>query len=464
MLPVVALVGRPNVGKSTLFNKLTRSRNALVADFPGLTRDRQYGECKAGAVPFIVVDTGGIGVDDLAVDTLMSRQSTAALEEADIVFFLVDARAGVTPVDQDIAKRLHQSGKKVVLIVNKTDGLDWDSAGLEFFSLGYEDVFPVSAAHGKGVATVLEWLSQQFVETSSLDTEDEDRIKIAFVGKPNVGKSTLVNRILGEERVVVYDLPGTTRDSISIPFDRDDSHYLLIDTAGMRRRARVYETIEKFSVIKTMQAVEASHVCLMLIDAKEGVTEQDLHLLSFIIKAGKALVIAINKWDNLEEEQKTKVKDYIQQKLNFTDFAKIRFISALHGTGVGHLFKDIDQAYLSAMKKLSTPNLTRLLQDMISQHPPPMVQGRRVKLRYAHAGGQNPPLIVIHGNQLDQLPESYKRYLTNNFIKHLNLIGTPLEIQFKVGDNPYKNKPNKLTARQQYKKKRLMKKVKKKKK
>lgn len=460
MIPVVALVGRPNVGKSTLFNRLTKTQDALVADFPGLTRDRQYGQASFEDKPFIVVDTGGIGVDDIAVDELMSKQSETALEEADVVLFLVDGRSGLTGIDETVARRLRKISKPVFLIVNKTDGLDEEIACAEFQSLGFANVFPISATHGRGVTFFLSKVLENFPVPETNEEETSDSIKISFVGRPNVGKSTLINRILGEERVVVYDMPGTTRDSISIPFSRDDKNYTLIDTAGVRRRARVNEKIEKFSVIKTLQSIKESHVCLMLIDAREGLTEQDLHLLGFIIESGKALVIAVNKWDGLEADHKEHVREELTRRLHFVNFAKIRFISALHGTGVGLLFKDIDQAYSSAIQDLSTPKLTRLLQDLVTQHNPPMVSGRRIKLRYAHAGGQNPPLIIIHGNQLESLPESYKRYLSNAFVEHLGLVGTPLKIEFKGNVNPFKDKKNKLSERQVNKKRRLMKRVK----
>ncbi|STX29124.1 GTP-binding protein EngA [Legionella beliardensis] len=460
MVPVVALVGRPNVGKSTLFNRLTHTQNALVADFPGLTRDRQYGEAEFEKKQFIVVDTGGIGVDDLAVDELMSKQSAAALDEATIVLFLVDGRAGLTGIDETIASRLRKLNKPVFLIVNKTEGLDEQVACSEFQRLGFSHIYSISAAHGSGIATFLTALTANFSINIEPIESDNQAIKITFVGRPNVGKSTLVNRILGEERVVVYDMPGTTRDSITIPFARDEKQYLLIDTAGIRRRARIDEKIEKFSVIKTLQSIRESHVCLMLLDAREGLTEQDMHLLGFIIEAGKALVIAVNKWDGLDEDHKEHVRNELARKLQFASFAKMRFISALHGSGVGLLFNDIEEAYASATQRFSTPKLTRLLLDLVSQHPPPLVQGRRIKLRYAHAGGHNPPIIVIHGNQLDALPNSYKRYLINHFTNHLGLVGTPLKLEFKGNVNPFKDKKNKLSPRQVKRKKRLMRHVK----
>ncbi len=463
MIPVIALVGRPNVGKSTIFNRITKTQDALVADFPGLTRDRQYGDAQYENKAFIVVDTGGIGVDDIAVDSLMSKQSTIALQEADVVLFIVDGRSGRTGVDEKIANNLRKLGKKLHLVVNKTEQLDEDIACSEFQSLGITDIHAISAAHGSGISSLLENILEPF-NAELEEPEVEGVIKIAFAGRPNVGKSTLINRILGEERVVVYDMPGTTRDSISIPFQRDEQNYVLIDTAGVRRRSRVDEKVEKFSVIKTLQAIKEAHVCLQLIDAQEGITDQDMNLLGFIIESGKALVIALNKWDGLDEEHKEHVKSEIERRLHFASFAKIRFISALHGTGVGGLFKDINEAYASATQSFATPRLTRLLQDISTKHPPPCISGRRIKLRYAHIGGHNPPRIVIHGNQLDDLPESYKRYLNNEFIKHLGLIGTPLKIEFRGGDNPFAHKKKKLSERQVNKKRRMMSFVKKKKK
>ncbi|MDP3562378.1 MAG: ribosome biogenesis GTPase Der [Legionellaceae bacterium] len=459
MIPIIALVGRPNVGKSTLFNRLTRTQNALVADFPGLTRDRQYGDAHFNDKSFIVVDTGGVGVEDLAVDELMSKQSQHALDEADAVFFLVDGRSGMTPVDHDIAIRLRKIGKKVFLVVNKVDGLDEEVACGDFQSLGFEQLYGISATHGRGLAKLLEDVTENFPEIEDI-VHAPDTVKIAFAGRPNVGKSTLINRILGEERVVVYDLPGTTRDSIAIPFERDEQKYTLIDTAGIRRRSRVNEKIEKFSIIKTLQSIKESNVCLMLLDAKEGLTEQDMHLLGFIIESGKALLIVVNKWDGLDEEHKESVRQTLSRRLHFANFAQIRFISALHGSGVGLLFKDITQAYRSAMLDLSTPKLTRILQDLTTQHTPPLVNSRRIKLRFAHAGGHNPPIIVIHGNQVNSLPDSYKRYLNKAFTEQLGLIGTPLKLEFKNSQNPFKDKKNKLTDRQIKHKQRLLKRAK----
>lgn len=459
MLPVVALVGRPNVGKSTLFNRLTRTQNALVADFPGLTRDRQYGQAEFKDKPFILIDTGGIGVEDAAVDQLMLKQSAFALEEADIVLFLVDVRSGLLGIDISIAEQLRKLNKPLFLVINKAEGANPNLVTVDFQSLGFIEIFPISSAHGTGISELLEQLTCNFPLKSD-ESEINESIKISFVGRPNVGKSTLINRILGEERVVVYDLPGTTRDSIVIPFSREDREYTLIDTAGVRRRGRVDEKIEKFSIVKTLQAVRESHVCLMLIDAQEGVTEQDMHLLSFIVHTGKALVVAINKWDGLTLEHKERVKNEVERRLKFVSFSQTRFISALHGTGVGLLFKDIEEAYAASMQKLSTSKMTRLLEDIAGQHPPPLVKGRRIKLKYAHFGGHNPPLIVIHGNQVNDLPDSYKRYLTNMFMEHLKLVGTPLKLEFKSQKNPYEGNKNALTERQIQRKRRLMKHVK----
>lgn len=459
MIPVIALVGRPNVGKSTLFNRLTRTQNALVADFPGLTRDRQYGDAQFEEKPYIVVDTGGIGVDDQAVDELMSKQSAIALDEADYIIFLVDGRSGLTSIDQSIANELRKVNKPIYLVINKTEGLDETLVACEFQSLGLNQMHAISAAHGGGIVSLLSEISANFPEIEE-ETHASESIKIAFAGRPNVGKSTLINRLLGEERVVVYDLPGTTRDSISIPFTFKEKEYTLIDTAGVRRRSRIDEKVEKFSIIKTLQAIKESHVCLMMIDGQEGVTEQDMHLLSFIISSGKALVIAVNKWDGLGEEHKERVRSELGRRLHFVNFSKMRFISALRGSGVGLLFNDIDEAYASAMQALSTPKLTRMLEEITTEHTPPLVKGKRIKLKYAHFGGHNPPLIIIHGNQLESLPESYKRYLNNSFIERLGLVGTPLRLEFKGKVNPFKDKKNKLTERQVMRKKRLMKHVK----
>lgn len=467
MLPVIALVGRPNVGKSTLFNCLTKSRDALVADLPGVTRDRKYGEGQSGDRRYIVIDTGGIESDTQTdIFELMQKQSAIAIDEADIVLFVVDAKEGLTPNDHKIADKLRSCTKPVMLVVNKTESIDPEVGKADFYELGFPHVYAIASAHNRGVTKLIQGVLSQLPQPTvdSADLEETDVIKIAFVGRPNVGKSTLVNRILGEERVLVYDAPGTTRDSIYIPFEKQNKKYLLIDTAGVRRRARIDEAVEKFSVIKSLQAVEAANVVIFVLDAREGVLDQDMRLLDFVIDAGKALVIAINKWDGLSLQEREKVRSDLARKLEFASFAKHYFISALHGTAVGDLFPAISVAYRSATKKITTPVLTRILQAAITQHQPPLVHGRRIKLRYAHVGGHNPPIIVIHGNQTESVPLDYLRYLNNFFRKHLKLVGTPVRLELKSGDNPYKDRKNVLTSRQQAKKARLMRHVKKSKK
>lgn len=455
--PVLALVGRPNVGKSTLFNRLTRSREALVANQPGLTRDRKFGEGKLGPCPYIVIDTGGLSDDHDGIDSLMAAQSWLAVEQADRVLFLVDAHDGLLPGDEQIVQRLRQLNKQVSLVVNKIDGMDVDAALADFYRLGIEQVYAIAAEHGRGVTSMMNNLLQEYEAGDSSEEQREySGIKVAIIGRPNVGKSTLVNRMLGEERVITFDMPGTTRDSIYLPFERDGQDYTLIDTAGVRRRGRVNEAVEKFSVIKSLQAIEDAHVVVMLLDGQEGVTEQDASLLGFVIETGRALVLAINKWDGLESDQKDKVRRELDIKLPFITFARLHYISALHGSGVGDLFGSIRKAYRAAMSELATPKLTRLLSDLVSANPPPLVRGHRIKLRYAHQGGKNPPLIVIHGNQTSAVPDSYRRYLINAFRQHLHLQGTPLRIEFKTGDNPYKGRKNKLTPRQMAKRKRMV--------
>lgn len=453
MLPVIALVGRPNVGKSTLFNCLTKSRDALVADFPGLTRDRQYGQGKLGKKPYIVIDTGGIEGKNEGIVAEMAEQSWLAAEEAHTVFFLVDAKAGCTAADEEIAIRLRRLNKPIQLVVNKTDDLDLQTVAIEFMHLGFGEPALIAAAHGRGVRELIDAsLNDYQIEDS--DGPTEQGIQFAIVGRPNVGKSTLVNRILGEERVVVYDQPGTTRDSIFIPFERHGKPYTVIDTAGVRRRGRIDEAIEKFSVVKTLQAIEAAHVIIAVIDAREGISEQDLRLLGYILDAGRAVIIAINKWDGLEDYKKQQLREEIERRLTFLDYAETRFISALHGTGVGDLFPLIERAYTAAMKKFTTHEITELLQRAVQQHQPPLRGGRRIKMRYAHQGGSNPPIIVIHGNQVDHVPHVYQRYLVNFFRDKLDLLGTPVHLQFKEGENPYKDIRKKLTPRQEYQRKR----------
>ena len=463
MLPVIALVGRPNVGKSTLFNRLTRTRDALVADQPGLTRDRKYGVGQLGSRPYVVVDTGGISGDRAGVDVLMEQQVRHAIGEADLVLFLLDARDGVTAGDQVIAEGLRRTGKPILLAVNKTENLNYDALSGDFFALGLGDPQPIAAAHGRGVRTMIEQALAQLPDSGEVDdSEQPDGVQIAVVGRPNVGKSTLVNRLLGEERVVAFDQPGTTRDSIFIPFHSDGKHYTLIDTAGVRRRARISEAIEKFSVIKTLQAIEQANVVMLVLDAQQGISEQDASLAGHVVDSGRALVVVINKWDGLTGDARERIKIEMQRRLPFLDFAEWRFVSALHGSGVGHLLEAVDAAYAAATIDLKTADLTRILEDAVSEHQPPLVQGRRIKLRYAHQGGRNPPIIVIHGNQTAQVPAAYQRYLMNRYRSVLKLRGTPLRIEFKTGENPFAGRRNKLTDRQLKKRGRMMRFVKKK--
>ena len=504
--PVVALVGRPNVGKSTLFNRLTRTRDALVADFPGLTRDRKYGQAHLAGYDFIVIDTGGIDGTEEGVEEKMAEQSLLAIEEADIVLFLVDARAGLTSADIGIANYLRQrQNKTTVVVANKVDGIDADSHCAEFYQLGLGEIAQIAASQGRGITSLMEHVLAPFAEqmaetteesavenadvfskvtefdewdedfdfsneedTALLDEElaqeqtpDNQNIKIAIVGRPNVGKSTLTNRILGEDRVVVYDMPGTTRDSIYIPMERDGQNYTLIDTAGVRKRGKVHLAVEKFSVIKTLQAIQDANVVLLVIDARENISDQDLSLLGFILNAGRSLVIVVNKWDGLDTDVKDRVKSELDRRLDFIDFARVHFISALHGSGVGNLFDSVKEAYECATQKMTTSMLTRILQIAVDEHQPPMISGRRVKLKYAHPGGYNPPIIVIHGNQVDKLPDSYKRYLSNHFRRSLKIIGSPIRLQFQEGNNPFAGRRNKLTPNQLRKRKRLMKFIKK---
>ncbi|EKE85224.1 ribosome biogenesis GTPase Der [Idiomarina xiamenensis] len=479
MLPVVALVGRPNVGKSTLFNRLTRSRDALVADFPGLTRDRKYGQANYDGFRFILIDTGGINGDEEGIDLRMAEQSLQAIVEADVVLFLVDGRDGVTVADQAIANHLRKQNKNTLLICNKIDGIDEQAAGADFYSLAMGEVFGIAAAHGRGVQKMLETalrpLAEQYPEvivnseeevSSDLEHDQIDYqalpLKLAIVGRPNVGKSTLTNRILGEERVVVFDMPGTTRDSVYIPMQRNERDYILIDTAGVRRRGKIGEAIEKFSVIKTLQAIEDANVVLAVIDARETISDQDLNLIGFALNAGRSIVIAVNKWDGLTQDHKDEIKRELDRRLGFVDFARVHFISALHGTGVGHLFESVEEAYASATQRVGTSKLTRIMEMAQDEHQPPLVSGRRVKLKYAHAGGYNPPRVIIHGNQVNDLPGSYQRYLTNYFRRALGVMGTPIKIEFRESSNPYAGKKNKLTQSQVRKRKRLMKYLKKK--
>ncbi|WP_444676782.1 ribosome biogenesis GTPase Der [Halomonas sp. E19] len=439
MTPVIALVGRPNVGKSTLFNRLTRTRDALVADFPGLTRDRKYGNGLLGGKAYTVIDTGGISGDEEGIDAAMAEQSLVAIDEADIVLFMVDARAGLHVADEAIANHLRVNQKKTWLVVNKTDGLEEHSAMADFWTLGLGDPHPIAAAHGRNVTTLIEEVLAPFPERDESIPADVGTkgIRIGVIGRPNVGKSTLVNRLLGEERVVVFDEAGTTRDAIEIPFERRGKPYVLIDTAGVRRRKNVSLIAEKFSIIKTLEAIKECHVAVMVLDARTGLVEQDLHLLDFVLTSGRALVLAVNKWDGLESEAKEDMRAELKRRLGFADYAELHFISALHGTAVGDLYPSIERAFASAHSRWSTNRLTTLLQDAVSQHPPPLVHGRRIKLRMAHQGGTNPPIIVVHGNQTEALPEAYKRFLTNTFRKVLKVRGTPIRFEFRSGQNPF---------------------------
>lgn len=459
--PVVVLVGRPNVGKSTLFNRLTRSRSALVADFSGLTRDRHYGEGRVGETPFIVVDTGGFEpVAKTGILHQMARQTKQAIAEADVVIFMVDARAGLNAHDHDISRLLRKLGQRVVLCVNKAEGMPHGSAVAEFHELGLGLPVAISAAHGDGIADLiehaLEGLGEPVVEAPEFDADDAEpseealkvegevvtpelkhRIKLAIVGRPNVGKSTLINTLLGEERVIAFDMPGTTRDAIEIEFDRGGKQYTLIDTAGLRKRGKVFEAIEKFSVIKTLQAIEASNVVLLMIDAQHEVSEQDAHIAGFILETGRALVVAINKWDGLDSEQRERIQREFDRKLRFLSFARVHTISALRGQGINTVLRSVNAAHAAAFAKLSTPRLTRELQAAVEQQPPPRKGIFRPKMRYAHQGGQNPPLIIVHGNALDAIADPYRRYLENRFREAFELAGTPLRIEFKSSFNPF---------------------------
>lgn len=461
MVPVIAIVGRPNVGKSTLFNRLTKRRDALVVDQPGVTRDRQYAEAEFEDRKFIIIDTGGIEQEDEGIRSKMMRQSWLAVDEADLVLFVVDGKEGISSDDNEIAQILRSKQKKTILVVNKTDGKDPDLAKSDFYELGFSSVFSIAASQNRGMHPLLTYVKSLLAPTELLLEETGEKgIPIAIIGRPNVGKSTLVNRILGEERVVVFDEAGTTRDSIFIPMERDGKNYILIDTAGVRRRAKVTEVLEKFSVIKTLQAIDAAQVVVMVFDAREGIIDQDLRLIDFVLDAGRALVIAINKSDGLSTEQRKKITKDIDIKCDFIRFADVHHISALKGTGLRELFRSINLAHKHATTKVSTPKLTRILNDAVQQHEPPMVRGRRIKLRYAHMGGILPPIIVIHGNQTEDLPESYQRYLMNTFRKALRLKGTPIRLILKTGENPYEGKKNELTERQTRRRQRLMKRVK----
>lgn len=450
MLPTLVLVGRPNVGKSTLFNRLTRSRDALVADLPGLTRDRHYGRGRVGERPYLVVDTGGL--EPVAKEGIlheMAKQTRQAVDEADMVLFIVDGRDGVTPQDRIIATQLRKTGRPLLLLVNKSEGMQSARATVDFHELGLGTPIPISSAHGDNVAEMIEVALDELPATEPDIEEKSDHPKLAIVGRPNVGKSTLVNAILGEERVIAFDQPGTTRDSIYIDFEREGKKYTIIDTAGVRRRGKVDEAVEKFSVVKTLQAIEDANVVVLVVDARDQITEQDAHLADFVLQAGRALVLAVNKWDGLDEYKRDTTKRDIERKLHFLSFAKHHFISALNGTGVDALLKSVNQAYTAAMAKLPTPQLTRVLEEALQKQQPPRVGSFRPKMRYAHQGGSNPPLIIIHGSALDKVPDSYSRFLEKTFCDAFKLQGTPLRIEFKSGKNPFAEKKHVLTESEQ---------------
>lgn len=455
-LPVLALVGRPNVGKSTLFNRFTGTRDALVADIPGLTRDRQYGSGQFEGKHFIVVDTGGLSPEtDDALSQLAEQQARIAIDDADEVMFLVDAAAGLLPSDLDIAKYLRKLGKPVRLLANKAEGFS-KAAVADFFRLGLGEPVAVSAEHGDGIAALLRDVLAKVPISDSDLREPDDTIRVAIVGRPNVGKSTLVNRLIGESRVLAADQPGTTRDSIRVPFEWEGRRYTLIDTAGIRRKARVSEVIEKFSIVKALEAIEQAHVVIAVVDAQEEIGVHDARLMGLIAHHGRAMVLAVNKWDGLDSGQRRTVKDAVDFKLPFLDFVTLHTISALHGSGLRELMEAVQRAYEATMRDLPTPELNRVLEKAVEQHQPPAVIGRRIKLRYAHQGGRNPPTVIIHGNQTDKLPDVYKRYLANVFRSAFKLSGVPLRLEFRTGDNPFKDKKNVLTGRQVKKRKRLI--------
>ena len=441
--PVVALVGRPNVGKSTLFNRLTRSRDALVADLPGLTRDRHYGEGRLGDRPYLVVDTGGFEpIVKEGITFQMAKQTRQAIAESDKVIFVVDGRSGLAPQDLQIADLLRKSGRPVTLAVNKLEGLTGEGRTSEFYELGLGDPIAISSAHGDGVTSLIDHLLSDLPLAVSAEDEAaeiaEKGLRVAIVGRPNVGKSTLINTLVGEERVIAFDMPGTTRDALSIPFEREGRKYQLIDTAGLRRRGKVFEAVEKFSVIKTLQAIESCHVAILMLDAQQDVSDQDAHIAGFVAEAGRALVVAVNKWDGLDSVARDEVKRVMARKLQFLHWARFHFISAMKGNGVDALMRSVDTAYTAATLKLSTPKITRALREAVEHQQPPRHGRFRPKLRYAHQGGQNPPIIVVHGNALEHISDVYKRFLESRFRRVFKLEGTPLRIEWKTSTNPYK--------------------------
>ena len=436
MLPAIALVGRPNVGKSTLFNVLTGTRDAIVADMPGLTRDRQYGYGRLGPIPYVVIDTGGLVENPTGIEAQMRAQTERAVEEADRVVFLCDAREGLTPQDHFVVRELRRSGKPVTLVLNKAEGLDPETVALEFHSLALGEPLTISASHGQGCEDLMDHVLAGIDPPPPEDAEP-DAIRIAIIGRPNVGKSTLVNRLLGEERVIASDMPGTTRDSILVPFHRDDRDFLLIDTAGLRRRSKVEDIVEKASVVKTLQAIAEAHVVVLVIDAHDTVAEQDASVLGLALQRGRAIIIAINKWDGIPMEQREEIQRQLSLKLDFVPFAPLQFISARHGTGVGELMQLTVRAYEAAMREMPTRELTKTLEKALTVHQPPMIRGRRIKLRYAHQGGRNPPRIIVHGNQTALVPDAYSRYLANVFRKKFDLFATPVAMEYRTDTNPY---------------------------
>jgi len=464
MLPIIAIVGRPNVGKSTLFNVLTQTRDALVADQPGLTRDRKFGRGRIGNDPYWLIDTGGFSEQEDAIVESVTQQILLAVNEADSLLFLVDGRVGLTAIDEMIAQNLRQLNTPIHLVINKSEGLASELVSAEFQRLGFGNIHTISAVHQQGISGLMdEVLSLYPLQETEKRSQDDINtgIKMAIVGRPNVGKSTLVNRMLGYERVITFDQPGTTRDSIFIPFEREGQHYTLIDTAGIRRRAKVSKKIEKFSVIKALEAINIAHVVIVLLDAREGITDQDANLLGHVLDNGRALMIVVNKWDGLERAHREQMRYHLSRKLHFIDFAKIHFISALYGSGVGNLFDSVKAAWYAAHRQINTARLNHVLQQAVTTHPPPLIRGRRIKLRYVHQGGHHPPLFVIHGNQIKALPTSYKRYLINSFREAFALEGTPIQLEFKQTENPFSGRKNILTPRQHKKRQRLMQHVKK---